>query len=107
MLQKIKLFQSIFDGLGMGLGFAVALTLLGAFREILGTGSIFGVKFIPSEYNITIFVLAPGAFFVLACLIAIKNRIDRKNGKKKEDELDSCAGCSGAGCGGAMKKEEA
>jgi electron transport complex protein RnfE len=66
----------------MGLGFAIALTLLGAFREVLGNGSVFGYKFIPSDYNITIFVLAPGAFFVLACLIATKNRFDRKKGRK-------------------------
>lgn len=103
---KNPVIPSIFDGLGMGIGFAIALTLLGGFREIIGSGSIFGFKFIPSDYNITIFVLAPGAFFVLACLIATKNRIDRKNGKKVTEECETCSGCSGAGCGQSMKKEE-
>ena len=58
---------SFFDGLGMGLGFTMALTLIGIFREILGTGKIFGFNVMPSSFvPITIFVLAPGAFFVLA-----------------------------------------
>ncbi len=102
---KNPVLPSIFDGLGMGLGFAIALTLLGAFREVLGNGSVFGYKFIPSDYNITIFVLAPGAFFVLACLIT-KNRFDRKKGKKVESECASCGTCSGVACGGAMKQKE-
>ena len=60
--------NSFFDGLGMGLGFTVALTILGAFRELLGAGQIFGMQVMPSAYEpITIFILAPGAFFVLAC----------------------------------------
>ena len=59
--------NSFFDGLGMGLGFTVALTILGAFRELLGAGQIFGMQVMPSAYEpITIFILAPGAFFVLA-----------------------------------------
>ncbi|WP_073992436.1 electron transport complex subunit RsxE [Parasporobacterium paucivorans] len=86
---------STFDGIGMGLGFTIALTLLGAFREILGSGSVFGFKFIPSEFNVTIFVLAPGAFFVLACLVAFKNWTGMKKGKPAIEE--SCSGCPSCG----------
>ena len=59
---------SFFDGVGMGLGFTIALTVIGAFRELLGAGTIFGTKIMPAAYEpITIFILAPGAFFVLPC----------------------------------------
>lgn len=64
---------SLFDGLGMGLGFTIALTLLGALREFLGTGKIFNVAILPEEYGMLIFVLAPGAFIVLGYLIAVVN----------------------------------
>lgn len=73
---KNNFVSSAIDGLGMGLGFAFALTLLGSIREILGSGAIFGFKFIPGDC-ILVFVLAPGAFFVLAYLIAIVKRINR------------------------------
>lgn len=66
---------SIFDGIGMGLGFTIALTLLGAVREILGTGKIFGLTLMPEEYGMLVFVLAPGAFIVLGYLIAIVNKL--------------------------------
>lgn len=67
---------SFCDGLGMGLGFTVALTILGAIRELIGAGTIFGVQLIPEGYNISIFVLAPGAFLVLAVLTAIQNKLN-------------------------------
>jgi electron transport complex protein RnfE len=71
-------FDSILDGLGMGLGFTFALTLLGSIREILGNGSIFDFKFIGAESNgMLLFVLAPGAFLVLGYLIAIVNKINK------------------------------
>ncbi|MCQ2196000.1 MAG: electron transport complex subunit E [Bacteroidaceae bacterium] len=66
---------SIFDGIGMGLGFSIALTLLGAVREILGTGHVFGVELFSDSYGALIFVLAPGAFIALGYLIAIINKI--------------------------------
>ena len=67
---------SLFDGLGMGLGFTVALTILGAIRELLGAGTVFGVQVLPSSYTpISIFILAPGAFFVIAILCAIQNKL--------------------------------
>ena len=102
---KNPVIPSLFDGLGMGLGFAIALTLLGAFREVLGSGSVFGMKFIPSDYNVTIFVLAPGAFFVLACLVAVKNKIDRKKGKKIVEGCAACGACPGISCDNEEKEE--
>ncbi len=74
---KNTLATSIIDGLGMGLGFAFALFLLGSVREILGSGAIFGYKFIDGD-GILIFVLAPGAFIALGYLIYIMNRIKKK-----------------------------
>ena len=67
--------SSIFDGIGMGLGFTIALTLLGAMRELLGTGKVFSYTFFPENYGALVFVLAPGAFIALGYLIAIVNRI--------------------------------
>ena len=91
--------NSFFDGLGMGLGFTVALTILGAFRELLGAGQIFGMQVMPSAYEpITIFILAPGAFFVLACLVAIQNKVKSKKPKKAgEAQSGGCGDCSHCG----------
>lgn len=69
--------QSMFDGLGIGLGFTIALTLLGIVREILGAGSIFGLVLIPETYNMLLFILPPGAFITLGFLIAIINKIKK------------------------------
>lgn len=74
---KNGVMPSFFDGLGMGLGFTIALTLLGAVREILGTGKIFGCELWPEDYGMLMFVLAPGAFIVLAYLIAIVNKLKK------------------------------
>lgn len=68
---------SFFDGLGIGLGFTIALTLLGAVRELLGTGKVFDMTLFPEEYGMLVFVLAPGAFIVLGFLIAIVNRFKK------------------------------
>lgn len=67
--------SSVFDGLGMGIGFTIALTLLGACREVLGTGKIFSMTVFPENYGALLFVLAPGAFIVLGYLIAIVNKL--------------------------------
>lgn len=75
---KNKVLPSAFDGLGIGLGFTFALTLLGAVREFLGTGSLFDLSIYPEEYGSLIFVLAPGAFIVLGYLIALVNRLKAK-----------------------------
>ena len=74
---KNTALPSLFDGLGMGLGFTWALTLLGAVRELLGTGTLFGFTVLPSATNMLVFVLAPGAFIVLGYLIAIVNKIKK------------------------------
>ena len=68
---------SIFDGLGIGLGFTFALTLLGAVRELLGAGSLFGFVMLPETTNILLFVLPPGAFITLGYLIAIVNKLKK------------------------------
>jgi electron transport complex protein RnfE len=74
---KNSFLSSVIDGAGMGLGFAMALTILGAVREVLGSGSIFGMKFIEGD-GILIFVLAPGAFIALGYLIVLINKINKK-----------------------------
>ena len=66
---------SIFDGIGIGLGFTLALTLLGGVREFLGTGKLFDIAIMPEEYGMLVFVLAPGAFIALGFLIAIVNKL--------------------------------
>jgi electron transport complex protein RnfE len=72
---KNGIISSSLDGLGMGLGFTLALTLLGTIRELLGTGKFFGLSVMPEEYGSLIFVLAPGAFIALGFLIAIVNKL--------------------------------
>lgn len=72
---KNGVIPSAFDGLGMGLGFTLALTLLGAARELLGTGKLFNLTLMPEEYGSLIFVLAPGAFIALGYLVAIVNKL--------------------------------
>lgn len=72
---KNGVVSSIFDGIGMGIGFTIALTLLGAVRELLGTGKIFNATLFPEEYGALVFVLAPGAFIALGYLIAIINKV--------------------------------
>ena len=69
--------DSAFDGLGIGLGFTWALTLLGACRELLGTGKVFGLTCFPEQYGALLFVLAPGAFIVLGYLIAVFNKLKK------------------------------
>ena len=72
---KHGVIPSLFDGLGIGLGFTIALTLLGSIRELLGSGKIFDITIFPGSYGMLIFVLAPGAFITLGYLIAIVNKI--------------------------------
>lgn len=70
--------HSALDGVGIGLGFTLALTLLGLVRELLGTGRIFGLEIFPEGYAALLFVLAPGAFIVLGYLIAVSNFLKKK-----------------------------
>ncbi len=93
---------SLFDGIGMGLGFTIGLTIIGAIREILGNGSIFGIS-IPGYEPMAFFVRAPGAFLVLAVLIAIMNAVGIKNRANKMTE--GCDGCC-ASCSSACDKKE-
>jgi electron transport complex protein RnfE len=74
---KNNIVSSLIDGLGMGLGFSMALTVLGGIRELLGSGSFFGFKFIQGD-GMLVFVLAPGAFLALGYLIVLINKINKK-----------------------------
>lgn len=69
--------ESIFDGIGIGLGFTFALTLLGGVRELLGTGKVFSFTVFPENYGALVFVLAPGAFIALGYLIALINKLKK------------------------------
>ncbi|MDE5966597.1 MAG: electron transport complex subunit RsxE, partial [Lachnospiraceae bacterium] len=103
---KNPVLPSVFDGIGMGLGFTVGLTAIGAFRELLGNGTVFNFKVMPGGYQpITIFILAPGAFFVLAFLIAFQNKMAlnkaAKTGTPYEICRDAdCSHCTNTMCGG-------
>lgn len=88
---KNGVVASAFDGLGMGIGFAIALTCIGFVRELLGSGSVLGYTIIPEGYQISVFVLAPGAFFVLAGLTALQNKF--KAPSATNGDTASCEGC--------------
>lgn len=112
---KNPVIPSLFDGIGMGLGFSFALTCIGAVREILGAGEIFGIHIMPESFvPISIFVMAPGAFFVLAALTAIQNKIKIIGEKKGRDmsKIQSgcssdCMSCKEAGCAHRLYDEKA
>ena len=85
---KNPVLPSIFDGIGLGLGFTIGLTCIGIVRELLGSGKIFNMQVLPDSYEpLTIFILAPGAFFVLAGLVALQNKLKNKAAKKGEKRL--------------------
>ena len=91
-----KALPSLFDGIGMGMGFTFALTIIGAFRELIGAGTIFSFRVMPSGYvPVSIFIMAPGAFFVLAMLTAIQNKIKEIGEKKGKDMSKIQSGCGG------------
>ena len=83
---KNTVFDSLLDGLGMGIGFTIALVLIGGIREILGSGSFLGFQLIPAEYNMLIFVLAPGAFLVFGFVMAAVRFIVNKREEKKKQK---------------------
>lgn len=103
---KNPVLLSLFDGIGMGLGFSAALTCIGAVRELLGAGEIFGIHIMPESYvPVSIFIMAPGAFFVLALLTAIQNKVKITGERKGKDMSriqsgcgNDCMNCSDAGC---------
>ncbi len=92
---KNPVIPSIFDGIGMGFGFTMGLSFLGFFRELIGSGTILSHRIIPEDYCIRIIGLAPGAFFVLAALVAVQNKIRISRGKKPKDTIcdSDCSSC--------------
>ncbi len=112
---KNPVIPSLFDGIGMGLGFSVALTCIGAVRELLGAGEIFGFHVMPESFvPVSIFIMAPGAFFVLATLTAIQNKIKIAGERKGRDmsKIQSgcnsdCMNCSDSGCTRRLYDEKA
>ena len=104
MCPTLAVTTSAKNGIGMGLGFTIALTCIGVVREILGSGAVFGNVVIPEDYHIAIFVLAPGAFFVLAILTALQNKFkapSATNGSVPQSKLacgGNCMECSGSSC---------
>lgn len=100
---KNPVVPSIFDGIGMGLGFTAALTIIGMVRELFGAGTLFGFQIMPSIYTpVTILVLAPGAFLVMAVLTALQNKFKAPSATNMEGaEIacgGKCAGCTGRSC---------
>ena len=104
---KSAILPSLFDGIGMGLGFSFALTCIGAVRELIGAGKIFGYSVMPASYvPCAIFVMAPGAFFVLAALTALQNKVKIIGEKRGRDMSkvgsgcsEDCMNCGDKGCG--------
>ena len=97
---------SIFDGIGIGLGFTIGLTIIGLVRELIGSGTIFGMQIMPAIYEpVSIFVMAPGAFFVLSILCMIQNKLKLKGANR---HVSGMTGCSGncAECPSAGKEVE-
>lgn len=95
---KNKVLPSILDGLGMGIGFTAALTLMGIIRELLGAGTVFGLPVTANFLDpMIVFILPPGGFFVFGILIALSNKLAAKMGKKPVTSTGcgSCEGCDG------------
>ena len=104
---KNPVLPSIFDGIGMGLGFTVGLTSIGIVRELIGSGKIFGMTVFNG--GATIFILAPGAFFVLAMLVALQNRVKMKKdpaAAPKACDESLCAGCTNHMCASKKNAEK-
>jgi len=101
---KNSVFDSMLDGVGMGLGFTLALFLMSSVREIIGSGTWLGIQLYSGVQPMSILTLAPGGFFVFGCLVALVNYITK--GKSRKKQKKGCAGCpSAAVCGGAEKGE--
>ena len=91
---KNNVVNSIADGIGMGAGFTIGLSLISIVRELLGSGAILGKTIIPERFHISIFVLAPGAFLVLAILTAIQNKLKLKSATNVEGCNNDCVNCT-------------
>ncbi|MCM8709824.1 electron transport complex subunit E [Clostridium sp. SYSU_GA19001] len=107
---KNNVFASLFDGLGMGLGFTLALVVLGTVREVLGAGTLFGFHVLPASYKpALIMILAPGAFFALGIIMAIMNAVQISKTKQANTRLANydCSHCAHAAtCGQAFKMDK-
>lgn len=104
---KNPVLPSIFDGLGMGLGFTIGLLSIGAFRELLGSGTLCGFRIMPEAYEpVNIFIMAPGAFFVLALLVAFLNKMrsSKPGAQKRHDCTQGCGSCGNMACGGRERQ---
>ena len=101
---------SFFDGLGMGLGFTGALTLIGAFRELLGAGTIFGFTVMPDGFEpVSLMIMAPGAFFVLAMLTALQNKLKAPSATNRAPDKfcsGNCASCADSSCHIGIKESK-
>lgn len=108
---KNPVIPSIFDAIGMGLGFTVALFLIGAFREVIGAGQILGMQVMPASYKpASIMILAPGAFFTLGGLVTFLNYRKIKKAKKNNEQViemqaGGCGSCSVCGNGGCSTRK--
>ena len=101
---KNNAILSIFDGVGIGLGFTIGLTMIGIVRELLGNGTIFGLRIMPKSYEpIAIFVMAPGAFLILALLCAVQNKLKLKGANR---HVKGNGGCGGDCASCPMKEVE-
>ena len=107
---KNPMIASLFDGIGMGLGFTIGLTSIGLVREIIGSGKLFGMAVLPASYEpVSIFVMAPGAVFLLALLTGVQNKVKLNLAKKGKDVSKIQSGCNadcascGAKCGNARE----
>lgn len=98
---------SIFDGIGMGLGFTVALTIIGVIRELFGAGTAFGLQIMPSFYKpVGILVKAPGAFLILCLIVAFMNGLNISNNANKKVEEGCTHDCAHCGSDCSDRKEE-
>lgn len=93
--KKNSVADSMLDGLGMGVGFTISLSLIASVREILGAGAFMGMPFIPAEYNILVFVLAPGAFIIFGFLMALfRHMVGKFEERRKGKEVPACQNIS-------------
>ncbi|MCL2828129.1 MAG: electron transport complex subunit E [Oscillospiraceae bacterium] len=101
--KKNRLFDSVIDALGMGLGFTLALLAIASIREIFGNGTWFGIELpVLAEHNISIFMLAPGGFIAFGILVAIANKVSNgRAAKLKESGCARCPAATACGKGGA------
>lgn len=101
---KVTPTLALFDGIGMGLGFTIALTIIGLLREFLGAGTAFGFSVLPESMEpVAIFVKAPGAFLIIAIIIAVMNAANIAT--KANDKVEGCDGCC-ASCAKSCKEED-